>query len=888
MQPIKNSVHNQLLPFNKYTYESTESYMPKFDYLKFTYKVVEDNGGIIENKGLWTYVNFKTKIPDQGWKVHISANLENDIDILNIVTEYCAENKITFKHLSDKFMLVFLNGKYINRGSAGKFITIYPSNCEVFKKTLDDLYNSLNKFEGSYILSDKRYKDCKVLYYRFGGINGKTELNYRGEQEYYLTAPNGEKVSDTRYAYWNPPYWIEDPFEFEDNDDTSDGDLLHDRYRIDDVIEFSADGGVYSGLDTFTQNKVVIKEARPNTAFDLDGIDAVDRLINEYEKLKKLEYFEHTPNVIEKFYEWEHLFLVEEFLEGQTLNTYMMSISPIMKNSYNKNNVDEFNNNLKSIFKEICNILGEIHNQNIILQDISPRNIMVDLSDKKIKFIDLETAFENSVEKATTVRTPGFYNVNETEKDDFKVEIKNLSFLFFSCVFPINSLFTLDKEKFNTFLDSFVNYGVLNKELANIIKRINTGELNKTIDIVEELNNVNPFITKKSEANKTIPLEKFIDKIEKGLILEAKNNKSDKLFASDPMGIFTNNISIAYGATGVLFSLLSYNDKSFEVDKIVSWLIEKTHRVKLSSSLFNGYAGIAYMLADLGYNEISKTLMKKANESEFCNDCFDLFYGLSGIGLTNLKLFNITNDEYYLKESISIGDKIIDFANFNVNNSAYWPDKDNSVYFGLGRGSSGIALFLLYLYLETRDDKYIKMGVKAIKYELDNLYYDENGSISILRGELSNQENVQSPYLYDGASGLGSVILRYKNFLDNDVYNEILTGILKESLRKYVAFPSLMRGLTGIGHFALDCYLFEKDDSFKNIAYEILDTLHDFSIEIDNKVYFSGEQLYRFSSDYSTGSAGVLTFLKRLKNFNADPYNYNFYLDHFYKKDFNI
>ncbi|MCD8772001.1 class III lanthionine synthetase LanKC [Mammaliicoccus sciuri] len=890
MQPIKNSVHNQLLPFNKNTYESTESYMPNLDYIKYTFNLVNEFDGYIKNNGLWTYIEFKNnKLPNQGWKIHISANLDNDIEILKIVTKYCSGNKVSFKHLSDKNMLIFLNGKYINRGSAGKFITIYPNDFEVFEKTLENLYKLLKNFEGPYILSDKRYKGCKVLYYRYGGIVGKTALNYRGEQEYYLTSPHGSKVADSRYAYWNPPYWITDPFEkIEDNED--EDELLNGRYEIDSVIEFSSDGGVYLALDTYNNTKVVIKEARPHTAFDNSGNDAIDRLLNEYDKLKELEHFQNTPIVIEKFYAWEHLFLVEEYISGETLNTYMMSISPIMNNSFGKNEVYNFNINLKNIFLNICENIKRIHDKNIILQDLSPRNIMINSNNKRLTFIDLETAYNNKKEKATTVRTPGFFNVDEKEEDNFKVEIKNLSFLYFSLIFPINSLFTLDSSKLFVFLDSFVDYGVLSPDIANIIKKINTGELKDIKHIEDLLENVNPDkISKlKSGENYNVIMNDLIDGIEKGITSEMKEINKFEKFACDPMGLFTNKISMAYGASGVIFSLVSNNKKKYELDKIVSWIIHKAQRTELAPCLFNGYSGISYTLSDLKYFDICEFLMKKANSSKIKTDSFDLFYGISGLGLTNLKLYKDTGNEYYLNQAIKIGDELLQSAKLNDKNNAYWPDKNDSVYLGLGRGSSGVALYLLYLYLETKNENYIEYGIKAIKFEIDNLYFDKSGKISILRGELDNQESVQSPYLYDGASGIGSVLLRYKNFLDEDEYKSILNGLLKESLRKYVAFPSLMRGLSGIGHFILDCYLFEKETLYMDKAFEILDTLNDFSIKENEIVYFAGEQLFRYSSDYSTGAAGVLTFLNRLNNFDSNPYNYNFYLDHHFKDDFNI
>ncbi|MEB7725457.1 class III lanthionine synthetase LanKC [Mammaliicoccus fleurettii] len=890
MQPIKNSVHNQLLPFNNYTYESTESYKPKTDYIKETLNLVLKTNGVIKNNGLWTYIDFGNNLPDQGWKIHVSATLGNDNDILKIVTQYCSENKVTFKHLSDKNMLVFLNGKYNNRGSAGKFITIYPINTKEFKKILEDLYPLLKKYEGSYILSDKRYKDCKVLYYRYGGIKGKTFLNYRGEQEYYLRSPDGEMINDTRHAYWNPPYWIEDPFDdlIKDNDD--ENDLLHDRYEINNVIEFSADGGVYLGTDTLTNNKVVIKEARPNTAFDFSGSDAIDRLENEYSKLDSLKDFDYTPDVIEKFYEWEHLFLVEEFLEGETLNSYMMSISPIMQNNYNKDYVVDFNNNLKNVYLAICKIVDEFHNRNMILQDISPRNIIINQESNTMKFIDLETAYLANVENPTNVKTPGFYDVNETENDKYKVEIKNLSYLFFSCIFPVNSIFTLSNNKLFDFLNSFVNYGVLNSDLGRIIKSINVGEINSIDTIYEKLDNVNisKSYVEKHDLVESTSLEQLISGIEKSVISEIENMDNQKIFSSDPMGIFTNKLGMAYGASGVIYGLLSNSDKTFELDKVISWILLNSQGENIPANLFNGYAGIAYVLADLNYHEASDYLIKKANTSDLLKDCYDLFYGLAGVGLSNLKLYKEINDIYYLNEAIKIGDTLIEEGISNQNGNIYWPDKNNSVFLGFGRGSSGIALYLLYLYYETKDDKYLKCGIKAIKFEIDNVHYNENGLISILRGELSSQENVQSPYLYDGACGLGSVLLRYKKYIEPNEYNQLLDGILKESLRKYVAFPSLMRGVSGLGHFMLDCYLLENKQIFMDQALEVADTLNIFAIKKNDNVYFAGEQLFRYSSDYSTGSSGVITFLNRLKNFDNNPYNHNYFLDHYYKNELNI
>ncbi|MGR5952739.1 class III lanthionine synthetase LanKC N-terminal domain-containing protein [Bacillus paranthracis] len=67
-------------------------------------------------------------LPRQGWKIHISCYYDNYQDILNIVSDYCFRNKITFKYINNTNILFSLLEKSANRFSAGKYITIYPDD----------------------------------------------------------------------------------------------------------------------------------------------------------------------------------------------------------------------------------------------------------------------------------------------------------------------------------------------------------------------------------------------------------------------------------------------------------------------------------------------------------------------------------------------------------------------------------------------------------------------------------------------------------------------------------------------------------------------------------------------------------------------------------------
>lgn len=96
------------------------------------------------------------ELPEQGWKIHVSASLENAEQILAIVYAYCVEQRMAFKFLRSPALVHTQNAKYAARGSSGKFLTLYPVDDHVLERCLDDLGAALTGMKGPYILSDLR------------------------------------------------------------------------------------------------------------------------------------------------------------------------------------------------------------------------------------------------------------------------------------------------------------------------------------------------------------------------------------------------------------------------------------------------------------------------------------------------------------------------------------------------------------------------------------------------------------------------------------------------------------------------------------------------------------------------------------------------------------
>ena len=65
-------------------------------------------------------------LPPQGWKIHVSACLDNAERVLQAVWDYCLAHRLAFKFLRGPRMLLMRNSKYAGRASSGKFVTIYP------------------------------------------------------------------------------------------------------------------------------------------------------------------------------------------------------------------------------------------------------------------------------------------------------------------------------------------------------------------------------------------------------------------------------------------------------------------------------------------------------------------------------------------------------------------------------------------------------------------------------------------------------------------------------------------------------------------------------------------------------------------------------------------
>ena len=136
------------------------------------------------------------------------------------------------------------------------------------------------------------------------------------------TNPSGELVPDLRSPVFAVPSWVSLPGFLAPHLAARESMTVEGLpYSIDGALHFSNGGGVYTAHDERTAERVILKEARPYAGLAADGSDAVARLRQEHDSLRRLSGLGVAPEVRGYFEIGGHHFLAEEFIEGVPLNS---------------------------------------------------------------------------------------------------------------------------------------------------------------------------------------------------------------------------------------------------------------------------------------------------------------------------------------------------------------------------------------------------------------------------------------------------------------------------------------------------------------------------------------------------------------------------------------
>jgi len=143
------------------------------------------------------------------------------------------------------------------------------------------------------------------------------------------------------------------------------GEILDKKYEIIKTLGKGGMGVVYLCKNKMLGNLWAIKEVIKDTK----NID----ILTEANILKDLNH-PGIRRIVDTFYENNNLYMVQDYVEGQTLKEYVKANGKMQTKK------------ICHITSDLCDIVDYLHNQNpaIIYRDIKPSNIMITTSEKVV------------------------------------------------------------------------------------------------------------------------------------------------------------------------------------------------------------------------------------------------------------------------------------------------------------------------------------------------------------------------------------------------------------------------------------------------------------------------------------------------------------------------
>ncbi|MET9324443.1 class III lanthionine synthetase LanKC [Streptomyces sp. NPDC003038] len=780
------------------------------------------------------------ELPAQGWKIHVSACLDNAESVLDRVYTYCVDRRIAFKFVPSRYLLHNRNAKYADRAASGKFLTVYPADDEGCRRIAEELDALLAGERGPYILSDLRWGDGPV-HVRYGSFTLRHCYDEHGELVPAVEAPDGRLVPDPRGPVFQPPAWIELPgFLRPHLDRRSAVTFAGSPYTVERALHFSNGGGVYAGRDTRTGESVILKEARPFAGLAADGADAVTRLHRERAALERLAGLDCVPAVHGTFTVGDHHFLVLQYLEGKPLNTYFARRHPLIEADPDPAELTAYTRWALTVHERVTRAVDAVHARGIVFNDLHLFNIMVTedetTGEPSVALLDFEAAAHIDEGLRQTVANPAF--VAPPDRRGFSVDRYALACLRLALFLPLTSLLVLDRAK-------AAHLAAIAAQQFPLPPRF----LEEAVE--EILSGPSPGVAEgriPAPAGAYLPVEPgdwetARASMTAALRASATPDREDRLFPGD-IAQFSGEgggAGFGYGAAGVLYALAETGAEPWP--EAEEWLLARTKEPASGTPLgfYDGLAGTAWTLERLGHRDRALALAEQLLAQPWQSVGPDLYSGLAGIGLALDALGSATGERELHTAALRCARLAARSA----------PGLKRA---GLLHGHSGLALLQLRLYERTGDRELLRAAGRALHRDLDRCVTTAHGTLQVDEGWRT------MPYLGAGSVGIGMVLDDWLEHAAEDRFEQARTAIVRAAQATFYAQPGLFRGAAGMILHLARTTTPGPGTRAEDIARQI-DALARHAVPYQGHLAFPGEQLMRLSMDLSTGTAGALLAL---------------------------
>lgn len=772
-------------------------------------------------------------LPEQGWKLHIAATSLTLAETTRIAAEHCIRENVAFKHLASGRLALVMNGKYAPRTSSGKCITIYPTQ----RSQLISLARALNLdlahlHAAPHILTDHRV-DNGPVFVRYGAFRPLLCVDADGTETEAIRTPDGTLTPDRRSLAPKAPPWSPLPSELarDENDADADADAL-DAFEGISALHFSNGGGVYRAKRRSDGASVILKEGRPNAGYDgLD--DARTRIDREAASLIALAGTPGVPALLARFTAGTHRFLVREYLPGMTLTRWVSSHHPAVSAEPSPSDLATYLDQCRALHEQLRQVIDAIHAGGIVYRDLHPHNVLVD-DDGTVNLIDFELAvpLENADPApigAAPFRAPA--SARGELIDKFALDSLFIWMLvpYASATRWVTSAEVVERA------DSW--YSLEPEDQARIARWSASVQAPRNALVTPTA----PLSDESGEVN-CGAVDDVIDAAWQSVLRSATPLRADRLFPGHPTANAAEAVSLAAGASGILFAA-EQGGLPLD-DSVAEWVIARIAQLPVApAGLWNGLDGAALVLAQAGHTDAVEHILRRTRPLHADHRSSSYADGLSGIALALSRIASLTQDADLQARADRMAEHVI---------SRSLHTKTDPAQAGILHGNSGLALLATELHARTGERWLLVAANEFLRRDLSLCVRTRSGSLQPV------SSGVHYPYLGNGSVGIALAAMQLpETGLDEDLQTA-LPSLARAALSRFVIEPGLIRGRAGL--LAAAHLLGEREAVAQHLE-EL--PLHLVPGPAGLSVPSMG--LLRLSSDFATGATGLAHALRAIR-----------------------